>query len=185
MDIVRITLSGYGYDVVRGIVEKRNYNELKDSKSLNDIWVKNLNDKITKSWHNFTEDFRDYGITNGDISITVNDEEIIDLPIHALRHTFEELDWVDLEGYQYPVTEDVVVTSIQKLEGTFMDVIFVTEDDFDLSKLKFIEKEIHNEKEETVIDSLISEIYYDGELIDFTGDNTELRMSNIFFEKVD
>ena len=48
MDIVRITLSGYGYDVVRGIVEKRNYNELKDSKSLNDIWVKNLNDKITK-----------------------------------------------------------------------------------------------------------------------------------------
>ena len=184
MDIVRITLSGYGYDVVRGIVEKRNYNKLKNSNSLDNIWVKNLNDKITKNWHSFIEDFRDYGITNGDISITVNDEEIISLPIHALRDTFEGLDWVDLEGYQYPVTDDVVMTSIQRLEGTFMDVIFVTSEDFDLSKLRFIEKEIQNEKEETVIDSLISEVYYDGELIDFTGDNTELRMSNIIFEKV-
>ena len=87
-----------------------------------------------------------------------------------------------MEGYHYPITKGVVVTSVQKIEGVIMDVMFVTEDDFDFGKFKFIEKEIQDEKENTIISSLICEVYYDGELIKFTGNNTDLRMSKIYFD---
>ena len=181
MDIVRITLTGQGYDMVRGIVSKQEYNKLKNS--LNNVWIKDLNKKLRKKLKGFVEEFRDYGITNGDITITVNDEEILNLPISVLdSYSFNDVNLVDLEGYAYPITNDVVMTSIQKLDGVFMDVIFITEEDFNINKFKFIEKEIQNEKENTIINSLISEVYYDGELINFTGNNTELRMSNIYYD---
>jgi len=181
MDIVRITLMGQGYDVVRGIVSKQEYNKLKNS--LNNVWIKDLNKKLRKKLKGFVEEFHDYGITNGDITITVNDEEILNLPISVLdSYSFNDVNLVDLEGYTYPITNDVVMTSIQKLDGVFMDVIFITEEDFNINKFKFIEKEIQNEKENTIINSLISEVYYDGELINFTGNNTELRMSNIYYD---
>ena len=183
MDIVRITLAGHGYDVVRGIVAKKDYNKLKNSNSLDNIWIKDLNRKISRKLKGFTQDFHDYGITKGDIIITVNDEEIINLPVSVLNsYSFNDVELVDLEGYIYPMTDDVVMTSVQKLEGVFMDVIFITEEDFDFNKFKFIEKEIQDEKENTIISSLISEVYYDGELISFTGNNTELRMSNIYYD---
>jgi hypothetical protein len=113
----------------------------------------------------------------------VNDEEIINLPISVLNsYSFNDIELVELEGYHYPVTDEVVMTSVQKLEGVFMDVVFVTKENFDFSKFKFIEKEIQDEKENIIISSLIAEVYYDGELISFTGNNTELRMSNIYYD---
>lgn len=181
MDIVRITLSGQGYDVVRGIVSKQQYNKLKDS--LNNVWVKDLNKKLSKKLKDFIEEFHDYGITKGDITITVNDEEILNLPITVLNsYSFNDVNLVDLEGYHYPITNDVIMTSVQTLEGTFMDVIFVTEEDFDLNKLKFIEKEIQDENENVIINSLISEVYYDGQKIIFTGNNTDLRMVKFYYD---
>lgn len=181
MDIVRITLVGRGYDVVRGIVSKQEYNKLKDS--LNNVWIKDLNKKLSKKLKGFIQEFHDYGITSGDIVITVNDEEIINLPISVLdSYSFNDVDLVELEGYHYPITTDVVMTSVQRLEGVFMDVIFITEDEFDVNKLKFIEKEIQDENENTIIDSLISEVYYDGEQIIFTGNDTDLRMVEIYYD---
>ena len=113
----------------------------------------------------------------------MNDEEIINLPISVLNsYSFNDIELVELEGYHYPVTDEVVMTSVQKLEGVFMDVVFVTKENFDFSKFKFIEKEIQDEKENIIISSLIAEVYYDGELISFTGNNTELRMSNIYYD---
>jgi hypothetical protein len=82
----------------------------------------------------------------------------------------------------YPITDEVVMTSVQKIDGILMDVMFITEEDFNINKFKFIEKEIQNEKEDTIINSLISEVYYDGQLINFTGNNTELRMSNVYYD---
>lgn len=181
MDIVRITLSGQGYDVVRGIVSKQEYTKLKDS--LNNVWIKDLNKKLSKKLKGFIQEFHDYGITKGDITITVNDDELINLPISVLNsYSFNDVDLVELEGYHYPVTNDVVMTSVQTLEGTFMDVMFVTEEDFDINKLKFIEKEIQDENENVIIDSLISEVYYDGEQIIFTGNNTDLRMVKFYYD---
>ena len=43
------------------------------------------------------------------------------------------------------------MTSVQKLEGIIMDVLFITKEDFDFGKFKFIEKEIQDEKENTII----------------------------------
>lgn len=183
MDIVRITLSGYGYDVARGIVAKKDYSRIKNSTTLDNMWIKGLYEKIGEQCNGFREEFHDYGISKGDVIITVNGEEILNLPISVLdSYSFNDVELVDVEGYQYPVTKDIVVTSIQELEGTFMDVIFITQDDFEINKFKFIEKIIQNEKEETIVHSLISEVYYDGELISFTGDDTDLRMSNVFFD---
>jgi hypothetical protein len=181
MDIVRITLMGQGYDVVRGIVSKQEYNKLKNS--LNNVWIKDLNKKLRKKLKGFIEEFHDYGISSGDIIITVNEEEVINLPISVLNsYSFNDVNLVELEGYMYPITDEVVMTSVQKIDGILMDVMFITEEDFDINKFKFIEKEIQNEKEDTIINSLISEVYYDGQLINFTGNNTELRMSNVYYD---
>ena len=43
MDIVRITLMGSGFDVVRGIVAKKEYNKIKNS--LDNVWIIDLNKK--------------------------------------------------------------------------------------------------------------------------------------------
>ena len=181
MDIVRITLMGQGYDVVRGIVSKQEYNKLKNS--LNNVWIKDLNKKLRKKLKGFIEEFHDYGISSGDIIITVNEEEVINLPISVLNsYSFNDVNLVELEGYMYPITDEVVMTSVQKIDGILMDVMFITEENFDINKFKFIEKEIQNEKEDTIINSLISEVYYDGQLINFTGNNTELRMSNVYYD---
>lgn len=183
MDIVRITLMGQGYDIVRGIVSKKEYSKIKNS--LNNVWVKDLNKKITEKLKGFIEEFHDYGITRGDIKITVNDEELFNLPISVLdSYSFSNVDLVEVSGYAYPITNDVIMTSVQSLEGVFMDVIFITKDEFDLNKLKFIEKEIQDENE-NIIANLIGEVYYDGEQIIFTGNNTDLRMVRIYYDTGD
>jgi len=183
MDIVRITLAGQGYDVVRGIVAKKEYDKIKNSKSLDDVWVKNLNKKITKKLKGFIEDFHNYGITNGDVIVYLNGEEIVNLPISALSsYSFNEIDLVDTETCLYPKTKEVVITSVQKLVGVFMDEVFVTRDEFDFHKFKFIDKIITDTNNVPIIESLISDVYYDGEIVNFNNYNTELRMSNIYFD---
>ena len=85
MDIVRITLSGYGYDVARGIVAKQDYSRIKNSTTLDNMWIKGLYEKIGEQCNGFREEFHDYGISKGDVVITVNGEEILNLPISVLE----------------------------------------------------------------------------------------------------
>ena len=183
MDIVRITLVGQGYDVVRGIVAKNEYNKIKNSNSLDDVWVKNLNKKITKKLKGFIEDFHNYGITNGDIIVSLNGEEIINLPITALNgYNFNDIELVEMVACNYPKTKEVVITSVQKLVGVFMDEIFITKDNFDFNKFKFVEKIITDVNGNPIVESLIGGVYYDGEIVNFNNYNTELRMSNVYFD---
>ena len=183
MDIVRIKLLGpEGYDVARGVVTKKVYNNIEKSNSLNDVWIKDFNKKIKKFW-DFKKDFHDFGIKKGDVIIELNGKEIINIPLSCLEgFTFSDVELIEEEGYGYPVTSDIVLTSKQQLEGLFMDVIFITEEPFDFNKFKFIKKVIHNEKEEIILNDLISEVYYDGFLLNFEGGFTELRMSKVFFD---
>ena len=77
MDIVRIKLLGpEGYDVARGVVTKKVYNNIEKSNSLNDVWIKDFNKKIKKFW-DFKKDFHDFGIKKGDVIIELNGKEII------------------------------------------------------------------------------------------------------------
>jgi hypothetical protein len=46
MDIVKIMLLGSGYDVTRGIVTKKNYKKIKNSSTLDNVWIKKLGKKI-------------------------------------------------------------------------------------------------------------------------------------------
>lgn len=183
MDIVRIILSGYGCEISRGIITKEEHRRMENSNSLDNIWVKGLYKYLGKKWQRIDLQ-EDYGITSGDILITVNDETVVDIPISVLDTLqFSDDDSiVEREGYEYPKTKDVVMTTIQKHSGIIADIMFITSDEFDVSKLKFIRKDIHNEDNDVIIDSLISEIYYDGEPVPFGGSETDLRMSNIYFD---
>jgi len=178
MDIVRIILSGYGCEVSRGLITEEEYIRIENSNSLDNIWVKGLYKYLGEKWERIDLQ-EDYGITEGEILITVNDDIVLDLPVSVL----ESMDFVDYEGYNYPVTSDVVMTTVQKHSGIISDIMFVTSETFDLTKLKFVRKDIHNEHNEIIIDSLISEIHYDGLPIPFSGSETDLRMSNIYFDK--
>jgi len=186
MDIVRIILTGReGYDVVRGVITKSVYEEIENSNSLDNVWNKDLNKIFKKNWK-IKKEFHDFGIKKGDITVQLNGEEIINLPIDILEdYIFSDFSLVEEEGYGYPVTNDIVMTSLQTLEGTFMDVIFVTEEEFDFNKFKFVQKTIHDENEKIILDKLISEVYYDGVLLNFSGIETELKMSKVLFDNIE
>ncbi len=182
MDIVRIILSGYGCEISRGIITKEEYTKIEKSNSLDNIWVKGLYKYLGKKWERIDLQ-EDYGITSGDLLVTVNDETIVDIPISVLDTiNFSNGSIVQDEGYQYPKTNDIVMTTVQRHSGTIADIMFMTSDEFDISKLKFIRKEIHNENNDVIINSLISEVYYDGLPIKLGGSETDLRMSNIYFD---
>ena len=165
-------------EVSRGIITEEEYKKIENSNFLNNIWVKGLYKYLDEKWERIHL-LEDYGITQGDITITVNDDTVLDLSTSVL----ESMDFVDSEEYDYPVTNDVVMTTVQKHSGIISDIMFVTSEEFDLSKLKFVRKDIHNEHNEVIIDSLISEIRYDGLPIPFGGSETDLRMSNVYFDK--
>lgn len=183
MDIVRIILNGYGCEVARGIITKEDYKEMEKSDSLDNIWVKGLYKYLGKKWTRIEQQLYEYGLINGDVKVLVNDEEVIDLQSNLLDTLNGNM--TSKEGWVYPRTNDVVMTTLQYQYGTIADVMFVINDEFDIRKLKFVEKEVHNDNNEVIINSLMSEIYYDDELIEFYGSSTDLTMSNIYFDKKD
>lgn len=180
MDIVRITLNGYGCETARGIITKELYNELENSDILNDIWVKGLYNNLGDNLQRI-DLLKDYGIIDGDLTITVNEDEVLDIPTSVLDSINISDDFITKQEYQHPKTKDIVMTTVQYHSGIIGDIMFITNEEFDLGKLKFITKDIHNEDNEVIIKSLISEIYYDDVLIPFSGSETDLRMSNIYF----
>lgn len=175
MDIVRITMEGYGCEINRGIVPNKEYLELE--KSLDNIWHKNLFQKIEKKV-NLKKETHNKGLINGEIKIEVNDFVIIETSIKS----FEALVNYKTETIEYPKTDEVVVTSIQHQEGVFLDTIFVIEDDFDLDRLTVVKKDIKNKVDNILVSSLYCEIYYDGHLIPMNENITDLRMSRLYFE---
>ena len=90
MDIVRIILSGYGCEVSRGIITKEVHQRIENSNYLDNIWVKGLYKFLGRRWQRINLQ-EDYGITNGDVTIAVNDDIVLDLPISVL----ESIDFVD------------------------------------------------------------------------------------------
>jgi hypothetical protein len=181
MDIVRIILDGYGCDVARGIITKEQYRQIEESDALDNLWIKGLYKKLGKKWERIDLQ-EDYGIITGDLTILVNDEEVLDLPTSVLESITLDESIIKKEEYDYPRTKDVVMTTVQYLSGRIADIMFITNGDFEVSKLRFITKDIHNEDNDIIIESLISEIYYDGEPIPLVGSDTDLRMSNIYFD---
>jgi len=182
MDIVRITLKGYGCEVGRGIITKEQQKKIEKSKTLDNIWVKGLYKHLDKKWKRIELSSYDYGITSGDVIITVNNRNILDVPVSILGLDMGEQPILNKIQHNYPKTDDVVMTTLQYEQGVIADMMFIV-NSFDITKLTFTEKDIHNNKDGVIISSLISEVSYDGVVIPFTGSETDLRLSNVYFNE--
>jgi hypothetical protein len=178
MDIVRITMEGYGCEIHRGIVPREEYLKIKNS--VNDVWNKDLFKKIKKEV-NLKKEIYISGLIKGEVKIEIDDTVIIETSINS----FEALVNYKTEVIKYPATKDVVVTSVQHQEGVFLDTIFVIDDKFDLDKVTIIKKDVNNKIDNTLVSSLYCELYYDGYLIPMTENITDLRMSRLYFENTD
>ena len=178
MDIVKITLFGYGCEIARGTVTKKNYNKVKQH--IDDVWHKNLFKKIKEKTEIKTYS-EDYGIIKGDIIIELNGEQILENQLTTL----EVLNFIEIENekIEYPKTKDIVLTTVQYQEGVISDVIFVTKEDFDITKLKMIKKNVDYNIYKGLKTSLYCELYYDNERIPLMERNTDLRSSFLYLEK--
>ena len=117
MDVIRITMKGYGCDINRGIVPIESEKRIENT--LNNVWYKNIFKKIEEKTK-IKEVVKENGLINGDIKIEVNGKIIIDTSIKS----FEVLVESKKKKVKYPKTEDIVVTSIQHQEGVFSDTIY-------------------------------------------------------------
>jgi len=176
MDVIRITMNGYGCEVNRGIVPKEKEEKLKSS--LNNVWFKNLYKKLEEKTK-IKKIVEEKGLIKGDIKIEVNGIVEIEMQIKS----FETIIKNEKQNVVYPKTKDVVITSIQHQEGVLSDTIFVLDGDFDLDKLKLIKKDVKDKVGNTIVSSLFCEIHYDGEIIPMMDTFTDLRMSRLYLEK--
>lgn len=176
MDIVKITMNGYGCEINRGIIIEENYRKIK--KYLDNVWVKNLFKKLEKETEIKILE-KEFGLIKGDIKIEVNGELLIETSIKSLEAFVNN----KKEVIKYPNTKDIIITSVQHQEGIFSDTIFVLNGDFDLNKITLIKKDISNRVDNLLVSSLYCGLYYDGELIPMMDNITDLRMSRLYFEK--
>ena len=177
MNIVRVTMSGYGCEIARGSITKQEFDQLKNSDSLDNVWLKELyKKKIKEKLKTIEEQFHIIGLISGDIKVDVDGETVLDLPINVVDNLKTEI-------LDYPETKNVVITTVQEQEGIVCDTIFITDEPFEINKLEVINKEIINKVDNPLMPSLFSEIRYDGALVPITGTITDLRMSRVFYEK--
>lgn len=176
MDIVKITMNGYGCEINRGIVP--NGKEKKLESSLDDVWFKNMFKKLEEKTK-IKKVVNEIGLIKGDILIEVNDEILIETSIES----FEAIINSEQKTVGYPKTDGVVITSIQHQEGVISNMIFILDGNFDIDKLKIIKKDIKDRVDNSIISSLYCEMYYEDEIIPMSGNLTDLRMSRLFFEK--
>ncbi len=181
MDIVKITMFGYGCEIGRGTIKQKDYKKLKNLDE--DVWHKNLIKKLKETKNIGLEIIsEDYGIIKGDIKIEVEGETVLDTQITTLDILDENI--VTSHIIEYPNTEDIVITTVQHLEGVICDILIVIDGDFDIKKLKLIRKDIIYNVDNPLVSSLYCELYYNNEKIPLTDPITDLRNSRLYLEKL-
>lgn len=178
MDFIRITLSGFGYDIQRDIITEKEYKKMEETNSLDNIWFKGLNKYLDDKCDKIKIQ-NDYGMYSGDLIVEVNDEVVLDIPISILDEVDNK---VVKETYEHPKTNDIVMTTLQKHSGVISDMCFMSLDKFDVSDLGFTFKTIQGEDGFNIIDRLLSEIDYRGSSFKFNFSDTELLGSNVYFD---
>lgn len=181
MDIVKITMFGYGCEIGRGTIKQKDYKKLKNLDE--EVWQKNLIKKLKEDKDieiNIISE--DYGIIKGDIKIEIDGEVILDTQINTLDVLNENI--VDNQIVDYPNTKDIVITTVQHLEGVICDILLVIDDKFNIDNLKLIRKDIIYNVDNPLVSSLYCELYYDNEIIPLTDPVTDLRNSQLYLEKV-
>lgn len=182
MDIVKLTLIGYGCHIARNVINPDDYIKLEKSNKLDDVWDKNIYNRIKSGLNSFNEDLNCFGLIKGDIIIECNDKIILDLPINVLE---DSTDILVIEQFYSNDSDNTAIISIQEQEGVICDTILIIDGEFEFSKLKIIKKEITYNIDKSLVLPVYCEIYYGDEIIDFLGSDTELRMSRILFNNSD
>ena len=181
MDIVKITMFGYGCEIGRGTIKQKDYKKLKNLDE--DVWHKNLIKKLKETKDIDLEIIsEDYGIIKGDIKIEVEGETVLDTQVTTLDILNENI--VTDQIVEYPNTEDIVITTVQHLEGIICDTLIVIDGDFDIKNLKLIRKDIIYNVDNPLVSSLYCELYYNNEKIPMTDSITDLRNSRLYLEKL-
>jgi hypothetical protein len=181
MDIVKITMFGYGCEIGRGTIKQKDYKKLKNLDE--DVWHKNLIKKLKETKDIDLEIIsEDYGIIKGDIKIEVEGETVLDTQVTTLDILNENI--VTDQIVEYPNTEDIVITTVQHLEGVICDTLIVIDEDFDIKNLKLIRKDIIYNVDNPLVSSLYCELYYNNEKIPMTDSITDLRNSRLYLEKL-
>ena len=181
MDIVKITMFGYGCEIGRGTIKQKDYKKLKNLDE--DVWHKNLIKKLKETKDIDLEIIsEDYGIIKGDIKIEVEGETVLDTQVTTLDILNENI--VTNQIVEYPNTEDIVITTVQHLEGIICDTLIVIDEDFDIKNLKLIRKDIIYNVDNPLVSSLYCELYYNNEKIPMTDPITDLRNSRLYLEKL-
>ena len=116
------------------------------------------------------------------LQIEVNDNIILDNDISVID-ILGDIKTIskDIEG---PKTKGLLLTIVQHQEGIICDTIFVLDDEFDLSKVCFVKKNIRYNLDNPCMSTLYCELYYDGELIPLIDSETDLRTSRLYLEKI-
>lgn len=178
MDIVKITLNGYGCEFARGTIKQQNYKKIEPL--VEDVWHKNLFKKIKKETEIkiYSEE---YGIIKGDLTIELNGKHLLEYQLTTL----DVLNFIEIEEIEedYPKTKDIVLTTVQHQEGLIAEVIFVTKDEFDVTKLRLTKKNINYNVDKNLKSPLYCELYYDNERIPLIESDTDLRSSFLYLEK--
>jgi hypothetical protein len=181
MDIVKITMFGYGCEIGRGTIKQKDYKKLKNLDE--DVWHKNLIKKLKETKDIDLEIIsEDYGIIKGDIKIEVEGETVLDTQVTTLDILNENI--ITNQIVEYPNTEDIVITTVQHLEGIICDTLIVIDGDFDIKNLKLIRKDIIYNVDNPLVSSLYCELYYNNEKIPMTDPITDLRNSRLYLEKL-
>jgi hypothetical protein len=175
MDIVKITMSGYGCDIARGTMSIKEHKKMKHL--IDNVWHKNLYKKLKKE-SNIKTHSKNCGVIKGEIQVEVNDYTVLDTDLTTL----EVLGNIESIKEEYPKTNDVVITTVQHQEGTFCDVIFILNGVFDVSKLKLIRKDVMYNVDNPLVSSLYCEMYYDGIQVPLEVSETDLRNSRLYLE---
>lgn len=181
MEIVKITMFGHGCEIGRGTIKQKDYKKLKNLEE--EVWQKNLIKKLKENNDIELEIIsEDYGLIKGEIKIEVEGEIILDSEIKTLDILNENL--ITNQTVDYPNTEDIVITTVQHLEGVICDTMIVISEKFDINKLKLIRKDIIYNVDNPLVSSLYCELYYNNEKIPLTDPVTDLRNSRLYLEKI-
>lgn len=179
MSLVRIKLIGKGQKVTRGAINYDDYKKLKKN-DIEKIWFNNLDEYIGKKWYEVKDNCDEIGLISGSVEVIVDGEELINITTNSLERLFInnkpliELDWID-----YQSCGNTVVTSELDIEGTLYDSSFIIDNEFDLSKIKFITKSIEDKNGSVGYDLFISEVWYDDTKLTLTNGDFDVKLSKI------
>ena len=170
----KISIEGYGAEVTIGSVNEEQKMIINNSDK--ELWETASEDLEETGWYAIDDQYHKFGASS-DWTISIEDEN--GEKIYEIKSdNIDEYDTDDFELVEYntiEVDEDKdLLMCVSQEKGTFFEGDILTEDSFDITKLKIkIDEEI--EIDECYFGEIISGVYYNDEEIDNYGGSTDCK----------